>query len=157
MKNIATPPAWKPDTRSGENSAAILATIRAGAQMRGCAAALRRALRDKAHLFADFNHYSRLCIGDLREAYLEDRQNKTRSAKNRRLTWLAMYRHFAAHAGIVKNLEIIALDRQGNYACRLTDKAPPDEWGKLLQLAGTFGITGRELEALLQSKQARAA
>ncbi|OFZ67413.1 MAG: hypothetical protein A2V79_12465 [Betaproteobacteria bacterium RBG_16_56_24] len=137
--------------------AAILDTIRCGARGRADAATLRRALRDKAHLITCFNHFSRLCIGDLREAYIGDRQTKTRTAKNRRLTWLAMYRHFAAHADIKRDLQIIALDRQDNYACNLIDRKPPDEWGKLVSLAQSFGITEGEIEALYQHKQARAA
>ena len=150
-------PSRQPDTRLEETDAIVLAAIRAGAHARGHAATLRRALRDNARLFADFNHFSRLCLGDLRDAFIEDRQAHTRLAKNRRLTWLAMFRYFAAHAGIDRDLKILALDRQGHYACRLIDRVPPDEWGKLVRLAHAFGITERELNALLQARHARMA
>lgn len=133
-------------------NAAILEVIRGGAYGRTNAYANHRALQAKAGWFTGFAHFRSLCIGDLRQAYDDDRRDKTRTTKNRRLTWLAMFRCFAIHAGIDKDLEIIALDRQGNYACNLTDKSPADDWEKFVRLGERFGIAEEELDALLQAK-----
>ena len=134
-------------------NAAILAAIRGGAAGRSNAYANRRALLAKASWFTDFDHFRRLCLGDLRQAYIDDRRDKTRTTKNRRLTWLAMFRCFAAHAGIDQDLEIIALDRQGNYACNLIDPTPVDDWERFVRLGAQFGITEQELTALRQTKR----
>ena len=135
----------------------ILTAIHASATVRGNLTALHGALQQRACLFTDFNHFSRLCLTDLRQAFADDRASKTRLTKNRRRAWFTMFRYFAAHAGIQRSLEIRALDRQGNYSCRLIDRMAPDEWDKLLRQAKIFGITEAELSVLLQSKQARAA
>ena len=135
----------------------ILISIRASASARGKLATLHSGLQQRACLFTDFNHFSRLCLKDLRQAFADDRKSKTRLTKNRRRTWFTMFRYFAAHADIRRTLEIRALDRQGNYTCQLIDRVSPDEWDKLLRQAQIFGITEAELSALLKSKQARRA
>ena len=127
---------------------AILAVIHTGVLGRRDALAHRNALKDKARLFADFGHFSSLCVTDLRDAFNDDRAARSRMAKNRRRTWLAMARYFAQHAGIDQAIRIIALDRQGNYACQLVDKIARDDWQKFVQLGQQFGVDEDALRAL---------
>ena len=135
----------------------VLAAVRHGALQRNDAAANRRKLKEKARLLRDFEHFRRLCLGDLRQAWIEDRQEKTRNARNRRLTWLALYRHYAACCGETRRLKIVALGRQGNYVCELVDPQPDDGWDKLVNQAQAFGISEQDLMTLLETKQRRAA
>ena len=139
--------------------AAILTVVRASAASRTSASAHRRLLQEKAHDIADFEHFQRLCLGDLRQAFTEDRIHGTRTLKHRRLTWLTLFRYFAAHTHLHQGVAITALDRQGNYACTLTEPTPAVEsdWDKLVRLAKPFGIHERELTALWTAKQGRRA
>lgn len=132
---------------------AILAVIHTGMLGHRDALAHRSALKDKARLFADFDHFSRLCVTDLRDAFNDDRAARSRMAKNRRRTWLAMSRYYARHAGIDQAIRIIALDRQGNYACQLVDKVARDDWQKFVQLGEQFGIDEAALLALFPDAQ----
>ena len=127
---------------------AILAVIHTGVLGRRDALAHRSALKDKARLFADFGHFSSLCVADLHDAFNDDRAARSRMAKNRRRTWLAMSRYYARHAGIDQAIRIIALDRQCNYACELVDKVARDDWQKFVQLGEQFGIDEDALLAL---------
>lgn len=136
---------------------AILAAVRHGALQRTDAAQNSRKLKEKARLLQGFEHFRRLCLGDLRQAFGEDRLHKTRSLKNRRLTWLALYRHYAAYSGEARRLKIAALDRQGNYRCELVDPPPDDGWDKLVNQAQAFGISEKDLMTLIDAKQKRAA
>lgn len=146
--------------------AEILDLVRAGATGRQNAATHRRALREKAGLFIDVAHFCRLCIGDLLTAFGDDREARRSGAKttadgsgrltrNRRRSWLAAFRAYARHAGIERGLEIVALDRQGHYACRLIDKAPTDDWAKLVRLAEEFGIDEERLKGCLPAEAAK--
>lgn len=150
-----------PAARLDAADAEILALVRAGASGRQSAAAHRRALQEKASLFVDFEHFRRLCLGDLHAAFVDDRQARIgqradpvtpRMTKNRRRCWLAAFRCYARHAGIAQGLEIVAIDRQGHYACRLIDKAPADDWDRLVRLAEGFGIDEASLKACLPSE-----
>ena len=132
---------------------AILAVIHTGVLGRRDALAHRSALKDKARLFADFGHFSRLCVTDLRDAFNDDRAARSRMAKNRRRTWLAMARYYAKHACIDQTIRIIALDRQGNYACQLVDKVARDDWQRFVQLGQQFGIKEDALLALCADEQ----
>lgn len=127
---------------------AILAVIHTGVLGHRDALAHRSALKDKSRLFADFGHFSRLCVTDLRDAFNDDRAARSRMAKNRRRTWLAMARYYTQHAGIDQAIRIIALDRQGNYACELVDRVARDDWQKFVQLGQQFGIEEDALLAL---------
>ncbi len=155
---ISTSPTLFLDTWTGTadaRDALILATVQASAHTRGHATTHRRALHAKARYITGITHFRRLCLSDLRQAFLDDRAHGTRHAKNHRRTWLALFRYFAEHQGITQHLQIIALDRQGNYACNLTDPLPRQaDWRKLVRLAQEFGITEKALTALWQSQQA---
>ena len=137
-----------------QRDAAILATVRATSNTHTHATIHRRALREKARYITGITHFRRLALSDLREAFLDDRAHGTRSAKNRRRTWLALFRHVAELQKIPQRLQITALDRQGNYACNLIDPLPrQSHWPKLVRLAQEFGITEKALTALWQSSQ----
>ena len=139
-----------------QRDAAILATVRASSNTRAHATAHRHALQAHAHHLTSFEHFRRLALSDLRQAFHYDRGNATRTAKNHRRTWLALFRYFAERRGIHQDLKITALDRQGNYTCTLTDPAPKtDPWIKLVHLAREFGITEKALTTLWHSAQER--
>lgn len=127
---------------------AILAVIHTGVLGRRDALAHRSAVKYKARRFAHFGHFSSLCVTDLRDAFNDDRTARSRMAKNRRRTWLAMARYYARHAGIDQAIRIIALDRQGTYACQLVNKVARDDWQKFVQLGEQFGITEEALLGL---------
>lgn len=126
-----------PDTTQAD--AEILTLVRARATGHQNAVAHRRALQQKIGLFNDFEHFRRLCIRDLRDAFLEDRaamnhaepHSPSRMTKNRRGGWLVAFRYYARHAGIEQGVEIVAVDRRGHYECNLVDKAEKTgNWGK---------------------------
>ncbi len=145
-----------PITPSDQRDALILAVVRASSDTRTHAAAHRRALQAQARHLTGFEHFRRLALSDMHTAFHHDRHNATRTAKNHRRTWLALFRYFAKLQGIQQELKITALDRQGNYACKLTDPTPgADPWIKLVRLAREFGITEKALTALWQSEQER--
>ena len=116
------------------DKAQVLAAVRACAQGRANAAQHKELLAERARLIPTFHVFRSLVLEDLRAAYDEDRQNKTRSAKNRRLSWLALYKPFAVLRGIKKALDIKALDRSGNYQCELVEREAPDEWRPLCKV-----------------------
>jgi hypothetical protein len=136
--------------------AAILATVRQGAGGRRHNLANRRALKEKAAYLANFEHFRRLCLADLRQAFHEDRQEGTRSVKYRRLAWTTLFGHFADYHRIGKALRIQALDRQGNYACELIDSQheEEDDWEEFVALAKQFGIRRHDLLALRKKGEA---
>ncbi len=133
-----------------ERDTSILNTVREGAGTRRHSLSRRRALEEKARYLTGFEHFRRLCLSDLRHAFHEDREQGTRCQKYRRLTWITLFRYFAEHRDIPQHLHIEALDRQGNYACELTDTHPEQEtdWDKLVRMAKQFGIRERQLMAL---------
>lgn len=105
-----------PLRRTAEDiNTAILATVRAGAGGYFNIAERCAALKEKADWIADFNHFRRLCIGDMRQAFDESRHEGKRMTHNRRRTWLALFDYFAVRVGIGHELKIQALDREGNY------------------------------------------
>ena len=141
---------------SDKRDTLILAAVRASSTTHTHATAHRRALQAHARHLTGFEHFRRLALSDLREAFHHDRLNTTRTAKNHRRTWLALFRHYAQRQGIKQVLKITALDRQGNYTCTLTDPASgKDPWIKLVHLAREFGITEKALTALWHSQQSR--
>ena len=137
------------------DKAQVLAAVRACAQGRANAAQHKALLAERARLIPTFHVFRSLVLEDLRAAYEEDRLNKTRSARNRRLSWLALYKPFAALRNIKKVLDIKALDRSGNYECVLVEREAPDEWNRFVKLGAGYGITEADLYALCQSVQAR--
>lgn len=150
----ATPPASpSPIPASSQRDAAILAAIRAGATHQRDARTHRRHLQHQARAFMDFNHFRRLCLHDLHLAYTEDRSHHTRMTKYRRLAWLALFRHFAAHTGLRQDIRITATDRHGHYTCYLIDQAPPNDWEKFIRLGEHFGIREDQLNALCPTPQ----
>ena len=139
-----------------QRDARILATVLASSNTHAHATTHRSALQAHAHHLTGFEHFRRLALSDLRLAFHYDRSNTTRTAKNRRRTWLALFRYFAELRGIQQDIKITALDRQGHYTCTLTDPTPgPDPWIKLVRLARQFGITEKALTALWRSTQER--
>jgi len=72
---------------------------------------------------------------------------------NRRLSWIALYKPFAALRGIDKALLIRALDRSGNYRCELVEREAPDFWERFIKLGAGYGITEVQLSALYQRAQ----
>lgn len=145
-----------PIALSDERDAAILAAIRTGATHQRDAHTHRRRLQHQARAFRDFNHFQRLCVRDLHQAFTDDRAHHTRMTKYRRLAWLAMFRHFAAHAHLHQDVRITALNRQGYYTCHLIDQTPPDDWEKFVRLGERFGIHEDQLHALCPAPQAGA-
>ena len=137
------------------NKARVFAAVRECAAGRATAAQHKKLLAERARLIPTFHVFRSLVLEDLREAYIEDRQNKTREAKYRRLAWLTLFRHFAKRNRISQALKIQALDHSGNYACELLDQEAPDQWGKLVKLAAGFGIDEAELMVLYQHAQER--
>src|SRR5687768_3521189 len=79
---------------------AILATVHEGARGRGTAATHRRALREKARYLTDVEHFKRLCLADLKAAFHADPDTRSRSHRQRRRAWLALFRYFAEQRGI---------------------------------------------------------
>lgn len=142
-------------TLTAHDKAQIFAAVRAGATGRANAAQHQKLLVERARLIPDFNLFRSLVLEDLRAAYDEDRLNKTRSAKNRRLSWMALYKPFAALRKIDKALLIRAIDRSGHYRCELSDKVAPDQWQQFIKLGAAYGITEAELDALYRRAQAR--
>ena len=135
------------------DKALVFVAVRACAQGRGNAVQHRSLLAERGRLIPTFHVFRALVLEDLREAYVEDRQNKTRSAKNRRLSWIALYKPFAALRGIDKALLIRALDRCGNYRCELVEREAPDLWDRFVKLGAGYGITEAQLSALYQRAQ----
>ena len=135
------------------DKAQVLAAVRACAQGRANAAQYKALLAERARLIPTFHVFRSLVREDLRAAYGEERLNKTRSAKNRRSSWLALYKPFAALRDIKKVLDIKALDRSGNYQCELIEREAPDEWRRFVKLGAGYGITEAQLMALYQRAQ----
>ena len=149
-----------PDAIHAERvNAAILAAVRAGAAGALAARERRQALRQQTRLVAGFEHFRRLCLGDLRAAWEEDRLRGTRQAKYRRLAWHTLFRHVARRAGIERDLKIVALDHQGNYLCKLVDKTTTEEsdWDRFIALGKRLGIGEAQLRALGEANYKRAA
>lgn len=142
-------------TLAAHEKAQIFAAVRANATGRANAAQHQKLLAERARLIPTFHVFRSLVLEDLRVAYNEDRLNKTRAAKNRRLSWMALYKPFAALRGINKALLIQAIDRGGNYRCELIDKIQPDLWQQFIKLGAGYGITETELDALYRRAQAR--
>ena len=123
------------------HKAQVFAAVRACAGMRANAQQHKRLLADRARLIRNFHVFRSLVQEDLREAYIEDRQNKTRTAANRRRAWMNLFKPFAGLRGIKQAMAINALDRQGIYECELVDKESPGHWDKLVKLAAEYGLT----------------
>jgi hypothetical protein len=140
---------------NAHDNARVPASVRAGASGQANAAQHRALLAERARLIPSFNQLRALILEDLREAYGEDRLHHTRQAKNRRASWLVLYRPFARLNGINQMLRIKALDRSGNYGCELIDKEPPDMWAQFVRLGEHYGIAEAELSALYQRAQTK--
>lgn len=140
-------------TITAHSKAQVFAAVRAWATQRSNVAQQRQLLAERAQLIPTFHVFRALVLEDLRAAYDEDRRNQTRAAKNRRLSWMSLYKHFAALRGIDQALLIQAVDRSGNYRCERIDKTPtstPNQWRKFVELAAAYGISETELSALYQ-------
>lgn len=147
-----------PLRRTAEDiNTAILATVRAGAGGYFNIAERRAALKEKADWIADFDHFRRLCIGDMRQAFDESRHEGKRITHHRRRTWFTLFDYFAARIGIAGKLQITALDREGNYACTLADKddSLEDAWAEFIRLGRRFDIMAAQLESLRCTAQTR--
>jgi hypothetical protein len=122
------------------DKALVFVAVRACAQGRGNAAQHRSLLAERAGLIPTFYVFRALVLEDLRDAYCEDRENKTRTARLRRLSWLTLFKSFARLHRIDQVLKISALDHSGNYACELVDKEAPDLWDRWIALGCRLGV-----------------
>lgn len=136
-------------SESEHQKARLFAFTRAYGAARTSAFEHRERLKEAAGLIPGFSAFRHWCLEDIKAAWLEDRERKTRQAKSRRLTWLHLFKPFARLHRIGQALEICALDRQGNYLCELVERAAPKRnWGQLVRLAREFGIQESDLLAL---------
>lgn len=138
------------------DKARVLSAVRECAAGVASAAQHRTLLAERARLIPDFSAFRSLVLEDLREAYEEDRLQKTRAAKNRRRVWLNLFKPFARLRQIKEALVIRALDRSGNYECALVEREAPDRWGKFTELGARFGISEADLIALYERARERA-
>ena len=131
-----------------EQKVQILAEIRACAVVFGNIAEHRKRLAQLARLIPDFSVFRILCLEDIQYAWIEDRKQKTRYARSRRLAWRYLFKPFAQIHGITQTLSIKALDRQGNYACALVDHKAPSRWDTFMSLGLNLGIPQHDLDVL---------
>lgn len=133
-------------------NSAILNTVRAGSGAYFNVAERCAALKEKAGWVIDFEHFRRLCLGDMRQAFDEGRSQGKQAAHNRKRTWLSLFAYCAPRLKITRKLAIQALDRQGNYLCLLVDSDAENkkqvEWQEFLRLGRRFGIRNTQLEIL---------
>lgn len=139
----------------------ILNTVRAGSGAYFNVAERCAALKEKAGWISDFEHFRRLCLGDMRQAFDEGRSEGKQAAHNRKRTWLSLFSYCAARLKITRKLAIQALDRQGNYLCLLVDSDAENkeqaEWQEFLRLGRRFGIRNTQLETLRRVAEIRQA
>jgi hypothetical protein len=133
---------------SGYPKARLFSFTRAYGAARTSAFEHRERLKEAAGLIAGFGAFRQWCLEDIKAAWLEDRQQGTRQAQNRRLAWQHLFKHFARLHKIERALKIEALDRQGNYRCELVEKSEPNRWEQLLRLGRTLGIPAHKLRSL---------
>lgn len=148
MPKPAKPEARQPETRATfmtdadeERILALVITASSGAmQINEQSARLRQA----ADLFPDFAHYSKLLRRSMKQAFdlgKAERKRRTGAAKG---SWRRIFKHFARRLGIEQAIEIVALDRAGNYDCRMTAKVTPDrEWRAFVKQGGTISSSRR--------------
>ena len=106
-------------------------------------------LKEAASLIPCYPAFQTFCADSLLQAWEGDRLSGKRELHNRRRAWLRLFRHFAALHGIEKDIQIVALNRSGSYACELVAK--PDRgqaWRDIVLRARQFGIFVNELEGL---------
>jgi hypothetical protein len=87
---------------NAHDKASALSAVHAGGQAH--AAQHRALLADWAKLIPGIIQLHALVLKDLREAYCENRLHHTRQTKNRRASWLALYRPFTIRHGIRQSL-----------------------------------------------------
>ena len=122
------------------DKALVFVAVRACARGRANTAQHQKLLAERAGLIPSFNVFRALVLEDLRDAYCEDRENKTRTARLRRLSWLTLFKPFARLHRIDQVLKIRALDHSGNYTCELVDKEAPDLWSRWIDLGSRLGV-----------------
>ena len=106
-------------------------------------------LKEAAGLIPGYPAFETLCADSLLHAWESDRLTGKRELHNRRRAWMRLFRHFAPLHGIEKDIQIVALNRSGSYACELAAK--PDRgqaWRDMVLRARQFGIYENELEGL---------
>ena len=106
-------------------------------------------LKEAAGLIPGYPAFETLCAGSLLQAWESDRLTGKRELHNRRRAWMRQFRHFAPLHGIEKDIQIVALNRSGSYACELVTK--PDRgqaWRDIVLRVRQFGIYENELEGL---------
>ena len=102
--------------------------------------------------------FDAICASSLLRAWESDRLMGKRELHNRRRAWMRLFRHFAPLHGIEKDIQIVALNRSGSYACELLAK--PDRgqaWRDIVLHARQFGIFENELEGLAIRAEKRSA
>ena len=113
-------------------------------------------LKEAASLIPDYPRFEMLCADSLLHAWESDRLTGKRELHNRRRAWMRLFRHFAPLHGIGKDIQIVALNRSGSYACELSPK--PDRgqaWRDIVMRARQFGIYENELEGLAMRAEKR--
>ena len=136
-----------------ESILALVITASSGAmQINEQSARLRKA----ADLFPDFAHYSKLLRRSMKQAFdlgKAERKRRTGAAKG---SWRRIFKHFARRLGIEQAIEIVALDRAGNYDCRMTAKVTPDkEWRAFVKVGKNYFILPQELKVLAEKARLR--
>lgn len=138
-------------------NSAIINTVRAGSGAYFNVAERCAALKEKAGWITDFEHFRRLCLGDMRQAFDEGRSEGKQTAHNRKRTWHTLFSYCAVRLKITRKLAITALDRQGNYLCMLVEKEEDEDaaWQEFLRIGRRFGIRSKQLESLRRMTQIR--
>jgi hypothetical protein len=138
-------------------NSAILNTVRAGSGAYFNVSERCAALKEKAGWIVDFDHFRRLCLSDMRQAFDEGCSEGKQAAHNRKRTWHTLFNYCAARLKITRKLAIKALDRQGNYLCMLVEKDEDEDaaWQEFLRLGRRFGILNTQLETLRRVAQVR--
>lgn len=106
-------------------------------------------LKEAASLIPDYPAFETICADSLLHAWHSDRLTGKRELHNRRRAWMRLFRHFAPLHGIEKDIQIVALNRSGSYACELNPKRDRGQaWRDVVLRARQFGIYESELEGL---------
>ena len=161
-----------PPVRTTRIDSAILSSVHQAAIVFGTASESRTTLQDIARLLINFDHFRLLCVADLKNAFHEQRQalaanrlaksegKKTkpnRIVRNRKGSWETLFRYFARHTRLQRDVKISAHGHRGDYTCELVDKKEAkSKFEKGLRIFEELGISRASMEALYVSIQAQA-
>lgn len=115
-------------------------------------------LKAAAVLIPNFDSFRELCEDHLRDTWEADQNSKQRTTQTVRRSWARRFRYVATHLRIDQDIEIRALDRYGNYECRLVPRVDAGEdWRQFIRLGRQFGIHERQLQHLARRSLTRLA